>query len=191
MIVCIGLVPDWSEQLFAGFTPFNRTFIAMNQSSMAALTTSCILITFDGKVTNQTCQKEKRLRCRASSFSLPKTGPLEWNKDAKVFHSLCHFGGLWFCFVETVSWTKTVWQSECVLPFSGKKRDWMQTIHKFCFYFSGFWYIWCVCVCIWFASVCRHRRVVVSVCVAFFFILYLFWLPALLLLWLFVFIYSV
>lgn len=36
------------------FSPsLNRIFIAMNQSSMAALTTSCILITFDGQVANQ------------------------------------------------------------------------------------------------------------------------------------------
>lgn len=42
------------------FTPFNRIFIAMNQSSLAALTTSCSLITFDGKVTNQPEQRNIR-----------------------------------------------------------------------------------------------------------------------------------
>lgn len=126
------------------FTPFNRIFIAMNQSSMADLTTSCSLITFDGKVTNQPNQ-------RRASVPLCKIWP-QRNAQTKIFNSVCHSD--WFLdavicccccsilllfVVEHITWTKIVTRTcfEC-------ERDRMQTIHKFDFYF--FWMRYLVCM---------------------------------------------
>lgn len=166
-INCIVMTVNWicaqfvsPELLFScSFTPF----IAMNQSSMAALTTICSLITFGGKVTNQE-------RGRVETTILWKTGPLKRNTLRKglVFSVSCRL--IMVCFLETVSEPKIV-----------TKTATLETSEMECKQYINFVFLDGTFLCM----VRFVVIIVVSVVIAFFFILYLFWLPALLLLWLF------